>query len=361
MVRKFDSGAILNSNLSVGNEQTDAGMRSMNGLTAGQVVEVIYVDDPRNRSKQFTEYNVLITEDKHTTSLYSNCRALDSFGGENNFCEAVYQGVTIGKRGKKDATEEDAYKDGSMVLVGFIDGLKESAVIIDCLQHGALRGMTIKSSVSPFDGDGSSTSRDDRLKEVPTKLPGATQKEGKRLLGEFNGVRYEINSQGELTIYWQGLKNEHGKLMNGDVQPTILKINKEGEFFIIDNLDQEIKISRKDQKITITDGKEDPNSVVIDRAKNQINVSATKVVVSGDTVHVGGKRAKESAVLGDAFLKLFNILVNAHNNHTHIEHDGPPFETKAPIMKSDKMKKELHLSENVKVDKKPTGKVPIDS
>jgi hypothetical protein len=385
-----DSNEVIPSNLEYSGEETpNAGMFSAFKTCLGQVVRVLYINDKDNRSQKYIEYDVLLSDDNITLSRYRNCRCIDSFGSENNFNEKVLQPVTEAKQGtKKDDTVTYAHKNGALVLVAFIGAHKNSPVILGGLQHPGINLIQASPSVGQIAS--SSPSIDDRLKELPTLTPGskappaqsqnatsvgATDNDGQRILGEFNGVRWNVNPLGELTIVFQGLKNTKGNLTAPTLQPTIIKINKDGEFFVIDNLDQEIKISRKDEAITITDGKVDPNIITIDRKNDHITVKSVKTVqvvapevdlvadtsiITGTTVKLGGKDAKQQAVLGNEFMKLYNDLVSKFNSHTH---DVPlvtvgvgAATASSTLSTADTMTSPKHLSQNVKIDKSFSGK-----
>lgn len=303
---KLKDGSILSSNLGPGYENL-AGYYNINVLYVGQVNEVLYVDHPRNRSKRFVEYDILINERGITSTLYRNCREMDSFGSENNFTENVLQPVTDGKRGRKDDTEPYRFRNGSIVVIGFLNGHKESPVILGCLPHPNLRLQSDTNIVIPeFNGTGTSVSRDERLKELPTLLPGSKESgsdnDGTRLLGEFQGLRWNINKDGELTIVYQGPKNAKGQLTNTTAQPTIIKINKDGEFFVLDNLDQEIKISRKDKKILISSGNDPADYIEISREQKSITHSMTNDEIHniGRDNNITTKRNKNEKISGQS-------------------------------------------------------------
>lgn len=330
-------------------------------MCAGQIVSTWYIDNKRNVSKRFVEYEVAIFENYMTVSHLLHCIALDSSGDQNNFNEHIYQATTYGKRGDKSDTEGEMYKNGAYVLVGFINGYKDNGVILQGIQHPSINAkIDDYSKVSSIQSK--SDSIDVRLEELPITISGSKENGdngGQRILGEYNGLRWNVNKYGELTIIFQGVKDEHGKIKDTDVQPTVMKINKDGEFFIIDNLDQEIKISRKNENITIRDSATGDNEIIIDRKNNKItvksvntvevqadkvNVDSNTATIAGKTVKIGGQGAKQSAVLGDALMMLFNT-------HTHTSAaSGLP--TSPPTTP---MNKNAHLSDNVKVDQRYSG------
>ena len=374
---EIDSGAIICSNLvdtSLGEGPVEL---SDSVLRIGQIIDVLYVNDPRNISRRSVEYNVLVNENNQSVLIYKNCRTIDGFGNDINFKETVLNPTTAGKKGAPDLKEQFPYKNGAMVIVGFINDFKESGVILACIQHPYINTTKLTNNVTELVSY--SPSIDESLRELPTLQPGSKSanqgsNQGQRILGEFNGVRWNINQEGEFTVIFQGVKDTSGNINDPSKQPTILKINKEGEFFIIDNLDQEIKISRKDEAITITDGKVDPNVITIDRKNDHITVKSAKTVqliapevdiaantsiVTGESVKLGGKDANQQIILGNDFMKLFNAFVTVFLSHKHSGVTSGLSITGAldpTSTKPDKMTNSQHLSQNVKVDKNFSGK-----
>ena len=317
---KLSNGAILNSNLSIDEiaPSVYSHFRGMSKIYIGQITEVFYTDDKSSISKRYVEYSVQVSEDD-TTSLFRNCRALDSFGGVNNFQEHIYQKTTEGFRQTPNDKEAFIYKEGALVIVGFIGGDKDSPVILGAIQHPYTGIFGLSNGVSKFVSVGSSKSRDSSLQKLPTVISGSSGEDadngGQRILGEFQGLRWNINKDGELTIVYQGPKNAKGLLTKSAVQPTIIKINKDGEIFLIDNLDQEIKISRKDQKIYISSGNKKPDFIEIVRSTKDITASCQhQIVTVAPKVSIGGKDAKEPLVLGNVWMAFYNTMLQTQLN-----------------------------------------------
>lgn len=284
MGREQEDGSILPSNFTSVTPSQDAGMFSSYKLRVGQIIETLPVDHKRNRSKRYVEYDVLVAEAEVTLVRYRNCRTIDTHGDENNFQEQILRPIATGKRGQKDDQEEYVYKDGATVIIGYVEGNKDAALILTCLQHPAIKLDKLTNDIPRFTPVGSSVSRDERLQKLPTETAGALTDDGMRILGEYQGVRWNINKYGELTIIYQGPKDTKGKLTSTATQPTILKFNKDGEFFVIDNLDQEIKISRKDKKILISSGNNPADYIEISRENQTITHAMTK-----DEIHKIGR------------------------------------------------------------------------
>ncbi len=241
-------------------------------IQIGQITNAYGIDDKRNISKKYVEYDVLVNENRISLTTYRNCRNLDDFGGTNNFNEVV---LAPSKEDSKSHTLMPSQKLGAMVILGCISGRKGDSIILKAIQHPAIRQGNPNTPVPSFQGSGNSDSRDDDLKDLPTFQPGAATGDGQRILGEFNGFRWEINSSGELTAMFQGAKRDDGTIINPKVQPTILKFNIDGELFLLDNLDQEIKISPKNKTIRIASG--DGDVITIDRDKHTISLGSQKI------------------------------------------------------------------------------------
>ena len=333
MPGRLSDGSILNSNLGSCSVAPDISSEFYNAdkIILGQVVDVLYTDNKDNISKRYVEYRVRICEDCNE-SLIRNCRTMDSYGDQNDFQEHVYQPIT---NGSTDGTEPFLIKNGAIVIVGFIDGNKDSPVILGALQHPAIGNAKTNTEISEFTPVGSSKSRDPRLSKLPTVIPGSKEKDvengGQRILGEFQGLRWNINKDGELTILYQGPKDEQGKLTTPETQPTVIKINKDGEILFIDNLDQEIKISRKDQKILISSGNSTPDVIEIDRANKNIRLdcgndeshetgkvwkvrTGKQAILASPRVSVGGVGAGEPLVLGNTWMAFYNAMIATQLN-----------------------------------------------
>lgn len=317
MSRILSDGTVIESGLtSTGRGSASVAHSSAYHLQTGVVVKTIPIDDPNNLSKQFTEYHVLVNE-FNTTIFYRNVRAQDIFGGNNNFSDISYTPI---EKDEKSLANPEKLK-GSQVLLLCMYGNKDTPVILGGLQHSSYRNDSDKSNAPEMSG--SSASIDEDLKSLPTKLPGATSEDGDRILSEFNGVRWNINASGELTIMFQGPKDVDGNLTS-DTGPTVMKFNKDGECFLLDNEDQEIKISRKDKKITLESG--NGQKIEIDKENKILLDSGTGPVVELDRkakiVNIGD--GANSFAVSEEKLRLFMELhvFAPYNIHSHVGNLG---------------------------------------
>lgn len=258
----LSDGTVIESTLSAQPRRSaEAAHYSTSQLMPGQIVAISPIDDENNLSRKYTEYHVLVNEN-NTNIMYKNCRTLDTFGGLNNFNEFT---LPTGDKVDKIALTLPENRIGASVLLLCVGGNKDKAVIIGGLQHSGIRAKQNNPTAATTGVPaltGSSSSLDDDLKVLPTLLPGVRADDGERVLGEFNGIRWNVNKDGEFTIMFQGAKDKEGKLTS-DAGTTIFKFNKNGDVFLLDKNDQEIKISSQDQTITISSGAD--HKIILDK------------------------------------------------------------------------------------------------
>jgi hypothetical protein len=273
-------GRVVNSNSLY---KSSGGNRFDNALYTGQIIGKKYVNEIGSIGKKRVEYSAILFTSRQNIIL-NGCRMVDTFGSENNFNEVIVGGdddKTASTRAIKNnetnirGASSLELRNGAIVLISFLEGNRNKPIILGCLQHPSIDPIS-ETNLSKFSSVGSSKSRDVYLDFLPLDKPGAYNTDGERILGEYNGVRWNINKEGEFTLYWQGLKDDLGlpKDATHEKHPTVLKINKDGEFLILDRLDQEIKISNKTGKILISDGNINPSKIEIDRINQAITLSA---------------------------------------------------------------------------------------
>lgn len=78
--------------------------------------------------------------------------------------------------------------------------------------------------------------------------------------------------------------------------------------------------SRSGHLIVFDDTEAEEKLVVQDKHGNRIELSSAGVVIRSDSIRVGSAEAKESLVLGDTLLQLFN----SHTHPTGVGPSGPP-------------------------------------
>jgi len=309
----LEDGTVVDSNLRVSVKgSADVSQRTMTSLQIGQIVKIHYVDEtpPGNLSGQHVEYDVVVSESRRALVTYRNVRAIDPFGSTNNFQETV---LNTNADPKAIFRKNADIQVGAWVLVACLNGRKDQPVIVACVQHPDLKSKIASSPVPEFKGAGNSGTRDADMKKLPTLLPGAKQEDGQRLLGEFNGLRWNINKDGEFTVMMQGVKDAKGNLTNPKAG-SILKFDKTGRITVIDRLDQHITISPDDSTITLADGQSDPDSIIIARSDKTIRIRANGKVILQEAhspILVGGPNCKEPLVLGNQLSIFLTTFLNS--------------------------------------------------
>jgi hypothetical protein len=157
-----------------------------------------------------------------------------------------------------------------MVLVGFIEGQKNSGIIVCTIPHPS----------------------DDAVEERPTQADGKTWK------GEFQGLQYQIKADGSLTLTYNGPRDANGQF--GDTGPTTVNIDGQGNVNVSTNNDQSVVIDRVNQKITATNG---DTSFTMDNEEGQIRLVA-------DQVQTGGPDNLQPQVVGNDWKDLMSDLID---------------------------------------------------
>jgi len=170
------------------------------------IQEVHYLDGEDNQSGRSVEYKVRIETGDKIGRFYDRVRAISLFGGLVNFSETVYQPrekvLKDSPNQINDKGTERFYIDASNVLVTFLDGDEERPIIIGGFQHPTLEDFVAK------------------------------EEDGIRHIQEFNGMRIEINDDGEYVLTYLGGKRDvdSKETERADTAPSIFKIDKDGNF-----------------------------------------------------------------------------------------------------------------------------------
>jgi len=217
-------------------------------LHTGEVQEVIYPSDERSRSKKFIEYSVFVQHRENGTAItkiYPNCVLMNAFGG---FADHV----TYTLRADKTADKKDQKKQagepgkGSKVLILCLNGETNSAIII-----GGVRDVALD------------------------KDPKTAAEKGHNLSFEFNGVAFEIDKDGQLTLTVKGATDAEGKTKN-DKLPSTLKVEKDGKVTASTKGGKNSIVIEQTGKVTVTSEKE----VVVNTKKAKITADKCSVVAS---------------------------------------------------------------------------------
>lgn len=217
-------------------------------MKVGTVLEVIEVGDPRNQHKLGPEYRVMCMEqDKNqgrTSTIYKNCISIDSFGGIADFFQMRRRPSSAPKKvelsGSIRQDNKDQKNDGSMVLVLCLDGSSEQGIIIGALAH-------------------------------PHKIPVLSEDLGHHAEGEFNGLNWQVNKDGELTITFNSATDNEGNPSDETAGGTYIKIDKDGSVDLNTNQDEKtaLLVDKPNKNVTI-----DAGSNVEANAKADVSLNA---------------------------------------------------------------------------------------
>ena len=299
-------GSEISSYFSLQNIPTGSSISSQGMvIVIGQVVKVHYTDESSNSTKSYVEYDVVIKDKAGGLIKINNLRQASSLGGTNDYDNTILEPCDFAFTGKLDTANLFKNKNGTIVFVAFLDGSKEKPFILAAFPHPRKRGTK--------------------------KSEGISKK------GEFRGIEWNINKDGEFILTYQSDRGPDGKFKRSDTGPTVIKIDKEGRFSITDNQEQLIRIDRVSKKIQIVTkenfeifvGKDYKKAVAANSSigitgnetvltnGDRFHSAANHVLTGGGTIKIGSAGAAENLVLGVAFQTLYN-------NHSHIGNLGIP-------------------------------------
>jgi len=202
-------------------------------LRMGVVVKAYEIDDKNNNTNNSKnsaqmQYDVVVEQmdesAKGTTFVnYDRCILATGFGGLSDFFEYKLRHPTI-------SFEQDynyLKQDGQMVILLCQDGFSEKGIIIGSVKH--------------YD-----------------KATTLTKDAGLHLEGEYNGLNWQINKDGELTITFKSKTNNKGEPQDETAGGTTVKMDKEGSIDINTNLegDEEtyMRMDKKNKDIELKAG-----------------------------------------------------------------------------------------------------------
>lgn len=207
-------------------------------LRVGEVIEIVYPDDDRSRSKKFIEYRVLVQQRSNYTGnskIYENCQLWNPLAGlADRFWYTL----------RYDTTPPDKRKEslgkGSKVLVLCINGESNTAVIM-----GGVR--------DEVDNDGKVKGLDDtKIKDL-----------GHHLYFNFNGISFYVDKDGQCALTYNGKTKIDGTTdVDSDNTGTALKLLKNGD----------ARFADKDNK----------NSIFIDHQNSKIVIKRDNAFELGD-------------------------------------------------------------------------------
>lgn len=209
-------------------------------LKVGVVVKVHEVDDEKNISKLFPEYDVVTSEQNGEKGQgfveYTNCICADSFGGIADYMEKKLRNPQENFRESYKFDKQDA----NLVLILCLDGFSDKPIIIGGLSN-------------------------------PSRKTGLTKEKGLHLEGEYNGLNWQVNKEGELTVTFKSKTNNKGEPQDEKAGGSFFKINNKGGFELNDNDTNSIVVDKENKEILTTSGGNIKNT-----AEGNFEVTATK-------------------------------------------------------------------------------------
>lgn len=198
-------------------------------LKTGIVLEVYEIDNKLNLNKKVPEYDVLVVEQNKTSTLaptiYKNCITIDGFGGVADFFEYKLRPASVKEEeGEKTPVDTNFKKQyGSMVLLLCLDGSTDKGIIIKSVPHQG-------------------------------RSSNLTKENGLHLEGEYNGLNWQINKSGELTVTFKSRTNDKGEPQNTGAGGSFLKMDKTGSIELNDGLSSSFKMDKSTQTMTLESG-----------------------------------------------------------------------------------------------------------
>lgn len=197
----------------------DDGAFSNLAFRFGEIRDIIYPGDARSRTKNRIEYMVEVQHrdgnGPGTTSTYTHCGVSNGFGGKADKSRWT-------RRAGKAEKGQAGLGKGSKVLLLCINGETNNAIIIGGLDDEA-------------DEEGDS-------KDL-----------GHHGFWEFNGIRADVNKDGELTVTFKGPTNADGALADGATSSdsgTTLQLLKDGSAVVAHD-GQEVRIDHHGKQIQV--------------------------------------------------------------------------------------------------------------
>jgi len=210
-----DNEDVVNSSLYSIEDNTDEeyykNIFNDSSLKVGIVIKAYEIDDKLNKNKKIPEYDILVVEQKETSTMeplvYKNCISIDGFGGVADFFEYKLRPVKTDEKDTKAFINTNFEKQfGNMVLLLCLDGVRDKGIIIKSVSH----------------------------KGRKTNL---TKDNGLHLEGQYNGLNWQINKDGELKITYKSKTDEKGKPADEKAGGTHFQIDKKGSVDINTNLE----------------------------------------------------------------------------------------------------------------------------
>lgn len=252
--------------------QFDGAMFNNMALRLGIVVDIFDVESEQNQSKILTEYDVMTIEQDGpngiNTAIYNNCFKSEGFGSFADFFESKLRKP----KNPKGVRNKGSFKDekASIVLLLCIDGNSEKGIIIGSLKNA----------------------------ERPTTI-----KDGHSLEGEFNGLNWQVNDDGEFTLTFKGKTDIEGKPVDEKASGSNLKYEKDGSINLTDGNKEYLRIDKTEKAVSayaekaINLASEGSASIT---SKEGTSLTAAELVVSiegSTTVETGSLNIKSEGAI----------------------------------------------------------------
>lgn len=271
-------------------------------LKVGTILETIEVDDKLNQNKRTPEYNVMVIYQNKgkgvNSSIYKNCTATDSFGGIADYFQFKRRSSTSSKKTKDSGSLNT--QNGSIVLLLCLDGSSENGIIIGALAH-------------------------------PNKPNILTKEKGTHLEAEFNGLNWQVDKDGALTLTFKSATDNDGNPQDTNAGGTTWKIEKDGSIELSDGNDESIRIDKTAKTISFkskSDISAETEANYSVTAKKNINLSALKdlLIDAGGSANIKTATSFKLDAGSSIALKTKSMSINLNS----MSIKGTNIELKAP-------------------------------
>jgi len=234
------------------------------------------------------ELRYLVGIIKNGDEVELNCKMLRRFGGVYNYEDYVLRGYKYNDQ--PDSVKAFEAKPGDAVLVGLLNGQGREGIILGGI-NSAARKTTIKAT------------------------------DGPQYVSEFNGLKTEINKDGEYIVTFRGQPTNLADLNNAPskkvadpkydtkVGTSFFKFDKKGGFEVNDNSEKDpqfLKIDKSGGTVQLVAGK---ISLKFTKASELVNLKAKSLdVISDDKVSM---KTKEFLITSDskAYIKSPKVAI----------------------------------------------------
>lgn len=290
--RSYKDGTVFNSNTRLNQKPNETSRYKNYGIYKAAIIKAYPKDDPNNRYKRGIEYDAIITSGIRKGEIVKNIPPMCGFGGEKNFNEVTYQPKTKVLRGQdKGNMTPPENTDASHIILSFLAGNYNYPLMLGAWP------------------------------QPNNEEYGATEEDGTRILGQFQGLKWNIDKNGKLTISFNDNSIEFdgpsGNLTITTKNKTVINATDDVEI----NSQSNTKINASGNMDIQSTG---PTSI---SASSAVNISGSGAVtisgsggvsMTGPSVSLGG---------GGQPIPLGTDLINYLNNHSHPSDNTPPSQT----------------------------------